>query len=56
MEDVETELLAQGRSLLPHLPVNETDLLIVDEMGKNISGQGVDPNVVGRECVAYGVP
>lgn len=54
-EEVEAGLLAQARSLLPHLPVDEIDLLIVDEMGKNISGQGVDPNVVGRECVAYGV-
>lgn len=56
MEDEEAKLLDQARSLLPHLPVDEIDLLIVDEMGKNISGQGVDPNVVGRECVAYGVP
>ena len=55
-EAVEAKLLSQARSLLPHLPVDEIDLLIVDEMGKNISGQGVDPNVVGRECVAYGVP
>jgi len=44
------------RYLLLHVPDDAIDLLIVDEMGKNISGQGVDPNVVGRECMAYGVP
>jgi hypothetical protein len=56
LEEKEAKLLVHARSLLPHLPVDEIDLLIVDEMGKNISGQGVDPNVVGRECVAYGAP
>jgi hypothetical protein len=30
------------------------DLLIVDEMGKEISGEGIDPNVVGRDVCAYG--
>lgn len=36
------------------LPMDDIDLLIVDEMGKNISGQGLDPNVVGRDCCSYG--
>lgn len=44
----ETELLALARSLLPRLPVEEVDLLIVDEMGKNYSGTGMDVNVIGR--------
>jgi len=29
-------------------------VLIVDEMGKDISGEGIDPNVVGRDCCSYG--
>ena len=33
---------------MPRLPFNGIDLLIVDEMGKNISGTGMDPNVTGR--------
>lgn len=32
-----------GRLLFPHI-----DLLIIDEIGKNISGEGMDPNVTGR--------
>jgi hypothetical protein len=41
------ELLALARRQLPRLPIETLDILIVDEMGKNISGTGVDPNVVG---------
>ncbi len=54
VEQVEAELLKQARELLPGLPVEQVDLLIVDEMGKDISGEGIDPNVVGRDCCAYG--
>ncbi|MGD8661614.1 MAG: lactate racemase domain-containing protein [Desulfobacterales bacterium] len=54
IEQVESELLKQARGSLPGLPVDQVDLLIVDEMGKDISGQGIDPNVVGRDCCAYG--
>jgi hypothetical protein len=54
MEELEIELLKKARSLMPLLPVDELDLLIVDEMGKEISGLGIDPNVVGRDVVGYG--
>jgi hypothetical protein len=54
IEAMETQLLKRARSLLPLLPVEEIDLLIVDEMGKDISGEGIDPNVVGRDVCAYG--
>jgi hypothetical protein len=53
-EAVETELCATARSYMPGLPLDEIDLLIVDEMGKDISGEGIDPNVVGRDVCAYG--
>ena len=44
------ELVLQGvaRGLLPGLPLDDIDLLIIDEMGKDISGAGLDPNVIGR--------
>ena len=45
----ERELLRQARSWLPRLPVSDVDLLIVDEIGKNISGTGMDTNIVGRK-------
>ena len=41
------ELLKEAWGLLPRLPVDDLDILIVDEMGKNISGAGMDPNVIG---------
>jgi hypothetical protein len=54
IEAVETMLLKKAREYLPLLPLNEIDLLIIDEMGKDISGEGIDPNVVGRDVCAYG--
>ena len=45
----EAELLAVARSWLPRLPFRDCDLLIVDEIGKEISGTGMDTNVVGRK-------
>ena len=54
IESVETELLKKARSCLATLPLDEIDLLIIDEMGKDISGECIDPNVVGRDVCAYG--
>jgi uncharacterized protein (DUF362 family) len=48
MEEEEKKLQARAKELLPRLPVNELDLLVVDEIGKNISGTGMDSNVIGR--------
>jgi hypothetical protein len=49
----EEALLPLARRWLPRLPVREADLLIVDEIGKNISGSGMDTNVVGRKRAAH---
>lgn len=54
IEAIESELLKKARAYMPKLPIDEIDLLIVDEMGKEISGEGIDPNVVGRDVCAYG--
>ena len=53
IETVEADLLKRARNCLATLPVDEMDLLIIDEMGKEISGGGIDPNVTGREVIAY---
>lgn len=45
----EKELLSIARLRMPRLPFRVLDLLIVDEMGKDISGSGMDPNVLGRK-------
>ncbi|MGA9399932.1 DUF362 domain-containing protein [Haladaptatus sp.] len=51
VEDIpgrEPELLERSKRLFPGLPVDQLDVLIVDEIGKDVSGTGMDTNVVGR--------
>jgi hypothetical protein len=48
-EEREEQLLVQAKRWLARLPFQEADLLIVDEIGKDISGSGMDTNVVGRK-------
>jgi hypothetical protein len=47
--DSEAALLEQAYELLPRLPFDDLDALIVDEMGKNVSGSGMDSNVIGKK-------
>jgi hypothetical protein len=47
----EKRLLLEARALMARLPVEPLHLLIVDEMGKDISGSGMDTNVIGRVMV-----
>jgi hypothetical protein len=51
----EKELLKKAYALMPQFPFPDLDVLIVDEIGKNISGIGMDTNVIGRVKV-HGVP
>lgn len=44
----EAELLIQSKTMLPGLPFEHLDVLIVDSMGKGYSGTGMDTNVIGR--------
>jgi hypothetical protein len=46
--EVEPELLSRSAELFPSLPVDDLDLLVVDEMGKEMSGTGLDTNVIAR--------
>lgn len=48
--DFESALLKQAYELMPTLPFDDIDALIVDEMGKNISGAGMDTNVTGKKA------
>jgi hypothetical protein len=45
--DVDREFLKTAWKLLPKLPLDDLDVLLVDELGKNVSGAGMDPNVIG---------
>ena len=49
--DVEPALLERARDLMARLPFDRIDVLIVGELGKNYSGAGMDPNVIGRQMV-----
>jgi hypothetical protein len=48
IEERERELLKKAFGLMPSLPVDEMDILVVDEIGKNYSGTGMDTNIIGR--------
>ena len=49
IEAREPALLILAKKWMPRLPVDRLDLLIVEEMGKNISGLGMDTNITGRK-------
>lgn len=44
----EPELLAEAKAAMPRLLLDSIDVLMIDEIGKEISGSGMDPNIVGR--------
>jgi hypothetical protein len=48
MEALDREMLAIAREAMPALPVRQLDILIIDEIGKDICGVGLDPTIVGR--------
>lgn len=48
IEEREAQLLLLAKSLIPRIPFAKVDVLAVQEIGKNISGAGMDPNVTGR--------
>ncbi|MET3546925.1 hypothetical protein ABID47_003541 [Paenibacillus favisporus] len=51
--DKEPQLQLQAKELLPKLFFDQLEVLIIDEIGKNISGDGMDPNITGRYPTPY---
>jgi hypothetical protein len=49
--DREPALLEKARGLMPSLPMDELDMLIVDFIGKDVSGTGMDPIIIGRMAI-----
>jgi hypothetical protein len=49
--DKEQGLLEQARNLMPSLPMDDLDILLVDSIGKDVSGTGMDPNIIGRLAI-----
>lgn len=54
IEAQEPELLRQVKKWMPSLPFDHADLLVVDRIGKDISGTGMDTNVIGRKRNDHG--
>ncbi len=46
--EADARLLKTAREMMPKLPVQDIDVLIVDAIGKDISGTGMDTNIIGR--------
>ena len=49
IEKTDEELLVLAKRMMPLIPFDEIDLLLIDQIGKNISGTGMDTNIVGRK-------
>jgi len=47
----DAQLQSIAKASIPHFKIPDIDVLIIDEIGKNISGNGADPNVIGRNSV-----
>jgi hypothetical protein len=57
-EEIEKEepiLLEKGKSLMPKIPFDHLDVLIIDQIGKNISGTGMDPNITHTFYIETGI-
>lgn len=49
----EPDLLVESKKLMPKIMFDTFDVLVVDEIGKNISGDGMDPNITATYCTPY---
>lgn len=58
IEEKEIEMQKLSKQLLPKIYLDKIDVLLIDKIGKNISGDGMDPNITGRYPTpyAYGGP
>ena len=50
----EPGLLEYAKGLMPRILVDETDVMVVKEIGKDFSGSGMDPNITGTWSTPYG--
>lgn len=53
LETAEPELLKEAKSLMAKIHFDKFDVLIVDELGKEVSGDGMDPNITGKFATPY---
>lgn len=53
IETREPELLLESKKLMPGILIDKFDVLVVDQIGKNISGDGMDANITGKFTTPY---
>lgn len=53
LEQAEPDLLLEAKSLMPKIHFDKFDVLVVNELGKDISGDGMDPNITGNFATPY---
>ncbi|SFH24688.1 protein of unknown function [Desulfotomaculum arcticum] len=53
IEEREVELLKKAKACMPRIYFDQIDVLVIDYIGKNISGDGMDPNITGRYPTPY---
>lgn len=53
IEEKEPPLLKEAFANMPRILVDSCDVLVVDQIGKNFSGDGMDPNITGTFCTPY---
>ena len=46
--EIDKKLLVEAKAAMPRIPFSPIDALVIDEIGKDISGDGMDPNITGR--------
>ncbi|WP_094604557.1 hypothetical protein SPSIL_048920 [Sporomusa silvacetica DSM 10669] len=51
--EVDQQLLPQAKANMPRILFDPIDILVVDQIGKEISGDGMDPNITGRFPTPY---
>jgi hypothetical protein len=49
----EPALLTEAKAAMPRIPFDQLDVLVLDQIGKDISGDGADPNITGRYPTPY---
>ena len=51
--EIDKKLLVEAKAAMPRIPFSPIDALVIDEIGKDISGDGMDPNITGRYPTPY---
>ena len=51
--EIDKNLLVEAKGAMPRIGFSPIDVLIIDEIGKDISGDGMDPNITGRYPTPY---